>query len=151
MALVLDTTYSNVFYTNVLVKLRSIITTDRSCTVYISPAYKDHGSYSIRLWGASAETDVMHASEWRKLYNVAIALYSLGEDGDEAFYEQFYSDAERLYQLLYNNKESGTATFSWYDGVVGEMIFDDFEGGEDAVDGLHVARFSFSCRIDRAD
>ena len=151
MALVLDTSYSNVFYTNVLAKLRSIITTDRACTVYVSPDYKDHGSYSIRLWGSSAETDLMVASEWRKLYNVVIALYSIGEDGDEAFYEQLYSDAERLYQLLYNNKESGTATFSWYDGVVGEMIFDDFEGDEDAVDGLHVARFSFSWRIDRAD
>ena len=151
MALVLDTSYSNVFYTNVLAKLRSIITTDRACTVYVSPEYKDHGSYSIRLWGSSAETDILLASEWRRVYNVVIALYSIGEDGDEAFYEQLYSDAERLYQLLYNNKESGTATFSWYDGVVGDITFDEFEGAEDVVDGLHVARFSFSCRIDRTD
>jgi len=151
MALVLDTTYNNVFYDNVLQKLRSIITTDRACTVYVSPVYKDMGSYSVRMWGSSAETDVMHSSEWRKLYNVELAIYAMGEDGNERFYEQLYSDAERLYQLLYNNKESGTATFSWYDGVVGEMIFDEFEGDEDGVDGLHVAKFSFSCRISRAD
>ena len=151
MALVLDTSYNNVFYTNVLVKLRSIITTDRACTVYISPDYKDHGSYSVRLWGSSAETDILLASEWRRLYNVAIELYSLGEVGDEAFYGQFYSDAERLYQLLYNNTENGAASFPWHDGVVSDVLFDDFEGGEDAVDGLHVARFSFSCRISRAD
>ena len=151
MALVLDTSYNNVFYTNVLVKLRSIITTDRACTVYISPDYKDHGSYSVRLWGSSAETDILLASEWRRLYNVAIALYSLGEVGDEAFYGQFYSDAERLYQLLYNNTENGAASFPWHDGVVSDVLFDDFEGGEDAVGGRHVARFSFSCRISRAD
>ena len=151
MALVLDTSYSNVFYTNVLAKLRSIITTDRACTVYVSPDYKDHGSYSIRLWGSSAETDLMAASEWRKLYNVVIALYSIGEDGDEAFYEQLYSDAERLYQLLYNNKSGGSDAQSWYGGMVGDITFDEFEGAEDVVDGLHVARFSFSCRIDRTD
>ena len=151
MALVLDSTYNNVFYDNVLQKLRSIITTDRTCTVYVSPTYKDRGSYSIRMWGLSAETDIMHSSEWRKLYNVELALYAIGEDGNERFYEQLYSDAERLYQLLYNNKESGTATFSWYDGEVGEMVFDDFTDDEEDVDGLHVARFSFSCRIDRAD
>tara|TARA_R100000656_G_scaffold112836_1_gene85058 strand:- start:30 stop:485 length:456 start_codon:yes stop_codon:yes gene_type:complete len=151
MALVLDTSYSNVFYTNVLAKLRSIITTDRACTVYVSPDYKDHGSYSIRLWGSSAETDVILANEWRKLYNVVIALYSTGEDGDEAFYEQFYSDSERLYQLLYNNTENAAASFPWHDGVIGEVLYDEFEGDEDAVDGLHVARFSFSCRISRTD
>ena len=151
MALVLDTWYSNVFYTNVLAKLRSIITTDRACPVYISPDYKDHGSYSIRLWGSSAETDVLLASEWRRLYNVVIALYSTGEDGDEAFYEQFYSDSERLYQLLYNNTENGAASYPWHDGVIGDVSYDEFEGDEDAVDGLHVARFSFSCRISRAD
>ena len=151
MALVLDTSYNNVFYENVLKKLRSIITTDRACTVYISPFYQDHGSYSIRLWGSSAETDVLHANEWRKLYNTELAIYTMGEDNDERFYEQLYSDAERLYQLLYNNKESGTATFSWYDGVVGDMTFDEFAGDEDAVDGLHVARLSFSCRLSRVD
>ena len=90
---------------NVLQKLRSIMTSDRTCTVYVSPTYKDRGSYSIRMWGISAETDIMHSSEWRKLYNVELALYAIREDGNERFYEQLYSDAERLYQLLYNNKE----------------------------------------------
>ena len=54
-------------------------------------------------------------------------------------------------ELLYNNTENGAASFPWHDGVVSDVLFDDFEGGEDAVDGLHVARFSFSCRISRAD
>jgi len=93
----------------------------------------------------------MLASEWRKLYNVVIALYSMGDDNDEAFYEQFYSDAERLYQLLYNNNEAGSTALSWYDGVVNDTTFDEFEGDEEAVDNLHVARFSFSCRINRTD
>ena len=44
MALVLGTTYDNVFYDNVLNKMRSIIVTDRACSVYISPTYKDMGT-----------------------------------------------------------------------------------------------------------
>ena len=150
MALVLDTTYQNTFYDGVLTKLRSIITTDRACTVYIAPSYQDHGSFSIRLWGQGFETDALHQDEWRKVYNTEIAIYTIGEDGDERFYEQLYSDAERLYQLLFNNQHITSGTIQWYDGEVGEVIFDDFVEDEEAIDNLHVARFSFSCRIDRA-
>ena len=151
MALVAGTTYNNLFYDNVLQKIRSIIVTDRACSVYVSPTYKDMGSYSIRMWGSSAETDLMTATEWRKLYNVDIALYSIGEGGDERFYEQLYSDSERLYQLLFNNKENGASSFPWHDGTVSSVTYDEFEGEEENVDGLHVARFSFSCRLSRAD
>ena len=151
MALVLGTTYDNVFYDNVLNKMRSIIVTDRACSVYISPTYKDMGSYSIRLWGSGMETDLMMANEWRKLYTMELALYSMGEDNDERFYEQLYSDAERLYQLLFNNKSNGAASFPWHDGEVGEVVFDEFVDDEADIDGLHVAKFSFSCRLSRAD
>jgi hypothetical protein len=151
MALVLGTTYNNVFYDNVLKKLRSIITTDRACTVYVSPVYKDMGSYSVRMWGSSAESDQIFSNEWRKLYNVELAIYAIGEDGNERFYEQLYSDAERLYQLLHNNTSNGASSFPWHDGVVGDIVFDGFEGDEEGVDGLHVARFSFSCRLSRAE
>ena len=149
MALIKGNTYHNVFYDNVLIKLRSIITTDRPCTVYISPRFKDYGSYSIRLWGFSSETDELFATEWRKVYNTTISLYSIGDES-ERFYEQFYSDAERLYQLLFNNMQNGANSFPWVDGTVGEVVFDDFEDDEETIDNLHVARFDFSCRISRA-
>tara|TARA_Y100000401_G_scaffold115602_1_gene119612 strand:+ start:302 stop:757 length:456 start_codon:yes stop_codon:yes gene_type:complete len=151
MALVLGTTYNNVFYDNVLQKLRSIIVTDRSCTVYVSPDYKDMGTYSIRLWGESSETDLMTANEWRRLYNVELSLYSIGEEGDERFYEQLYSDSERLHQLLFNNKENNASSFPWHDGTVSSITFDEFTEGEADVDSLHVARFLFSCRLSRAN
>lgn len=150
MALALDTSYNNAFYDGVLAKLRSIITTDRPCTVYISPEYQDQGSFSIRLWGQSFETDVFHQSEWRKVYTTEIALYAIG-DSNERFYKQLYSDAERLYQLLFNNQHITEGNIQWYDGRVLDTTFDDFIGIEEAVDMLHVARFSFSCRIDRAN
>ena len=150
MALVLDTSYNNIFYTNVLEKMRSIIITDRSCKVYISPTYQEQGTFSIRLWGASMETDLMTADQWRKLYNMDIVLYTIGKDADERFYEQLYSDAERLNQLLFNNKVNGAASFPWHDGTVGEVTFDDYEEDEEDIYGLHLARFSFSCRLSRA-
>ena len=45
MALVLDSTYNNVFYKNVLAKLRDLINADRDYgAIYISPTYEDKGS-----------------------------------------------------------------------------------------------------------
>ena len=79
-----------------------------------------------------------------------IVLYTIGKDADERFYEQLYSDAERLNQLLFNNKVNGAASFPWHDGTVGEVTFDDYEEDEEDIDGLHLARFSFSCRLSRA-
>lgn len=149
MALVKDTSYNNIFYDNVLLKLRSIITTDRACSVYIAPAYRDQGSFSIRLWGSSFETDELYPDTFRKLYNTEISIYALGEDNDERFYEQLYSDSERLYQLLFNNSNLSSGDYAWKDAQVSEVIFDDFSGAEEGVDNLHVARFSFSCRITR--
>jgi|TARA_R100000482_G_scaffold94179_1_gene39375 hypothetical protein len=149
MSLVLGTTYNNIFYENVLQKLKSIIVTDRACKVYVSPMYKDSGSYAIRLWGSSSETDLMTANEWRALYNVEISLYTIGDDG-ERFYEQLYSDSERLYQLLFNNKENGASSFPWHDGTVSSVTYDEYTEEEVDIEGLHVARFLFSCRLSRA-
>ena len=151
MALIKNTTYDNVFYDNVLKKLRSIITTDRATNVYISPNYQDQGSFSVRLWGSSSDTDAIYASEWRKVYNTEVVIYTVGDESSESFYEQLYSDSERLYQLLFNNKHISSGDFAWYDGQVGSVSFDEFIEGEDEIENLHLARFSFSCRITRAD
>ena len=54
-------------------------------------------------------------------------------------------------QLLFNNQHITSGAIQWYDGRVLDTTFDDFVGAEEGVDSLHVARFSFSCRIDRAN
>lgn len=148
MALVKDTSYNNIFYDNVLSKLRSIITTDRPCTVYVAPSYQDYGTFSIRLWGSSFETDELFPDTHRKLYNTEIAIYSIG-DTSESFYDQLYSDAERLYQLVFNNSNLSSGDYAWKDGQVSEVTFDEFTDVEEGIDNLHVARFLFSCRITR--
>ena len=148
MALVKDTSYNNIFYDNVLSKLRSIITTDRPCTVYVAPSYQDYGTFSIRLWGSSFETDELFPDTHRKLYNTEIAIYSIG-DTSESFYNQLYSDAERLYQLLFNNSNLSSVDYPCKDGQLSEVTFDEFTDVEEGIDNLHVARFLFSCRITR--
>ena len=93
MALVLDTTYNNVFYKNVLGKLRDLINADRDYgSIYIAPAYEDKGSYSVRIWGSGAETDsIKMPTQWTKAYSVEVAMYSIEQSPDESYWEQFFS------------------------------------------------------------
>jgi len=152
MALVLDTTYNNVFYKNVLAKLRGLISADRDYgAIYISPTYEDKGSYSVRLWGSGAETDsITMPTEWTKTYSVDVAMYSLEQSPDESYWEQFLADGERLYQIMANNT-SVAGSLGWFDGVVGDMEVGATEEDEEAVDGLHTIKYNFVCRISRAD
>ena len=152
MALVLDTTYNNVFYKNVLAKLRGLISADRDYgAIYISPTYEDKGSYSVRLWGSGAETDRITApTEWTKAYSVDVSMYSVDQSPDESYWEQFLADGERLYQIMANNVNV-SGSLGWFDGMVGDMRIEDLEEDEEAVDGLHTIKYDFVCRISRAD
>ena len=152
MALVLDSTYNNVFYKNVLAKLRDLISADRDYgAIYISPTYEDKGSYSVRLWGLGAETDhITTPTEWTKAYSVEVAMYSIEQSPDESYWEQFLADGERLYQLMANNINV-SGSLGWFDGMVGEMRVEDLEEDEEDIDGLHTIKYDFVCRISRAD
>ena len=152
MALVLDTTYNNVFYKNVLAKLRGLISADRDYgAIYISPTYEDKGSYSVRLWGSGAETDRITApTEWTKAYSVDVSMYSVDQSPDESYWDQFLADGERLYQIMANNVNV-SGSLGWFDGMVGDMRIEDLEEDEEAVDGLHTIKYDFVCRISRAD
>ena len=152
MALVLDTTYNNVFYKNVLAKLRDLISADRDYgAIYISPTYEDKGSYSVRLWGSGAETDhITTPTEWTKAYSVDVSMYSIEQSPDESYWEQFLADGERLYQLMANNINV-SGSLGWFDGMVEGMRIEDLEEDEEDVDGLHTIKYDFVCRISRAD
>ena len=152
MALVLDSTYNNVFYKNVLAKLRDLISADRDYGAnYISPTYEDKGSYSVRLWGLGAETDhITTPTEWTKAYSVDVAMYSIEQSPDESYWEQFLADGERLYQLMANNINV-SGSLGWFDGMVGEMRVEDLEEDEEDIDGLHTIKYNFVCRISRTD
>jgi len=152
MALVLDTTYNNVFYKNVLAKLRDLISADRDYgAIYISPTYEDKGSYSVRLWGSGAETDhITTPTEWTKTYSVDVSMYSVDQSPDESYWEQFLADGERLYQLMANNINV-SGSLGWFDGMVEGMRIEDLEEDEEDVDGLHTIKYDFVCRISRAD
>lgn len=156
MALALGTTYDNIWFDVVMDKIRDVINSDRSYSnVYISPTYKAMSSYSVRLWGYSAETLQYVANEWNKRYELEIVLYEILQSNDEASYKVFYSDIERLYQVLFNNKVGITTTngntYKFSDGLVGNIAINDLTEEEQAVDGLHSATFTFSCSVFRPD
>ena len=157
MALVLGTTYDNIWFNVVIDKIRDVIVTDRNYSnAYISPIYQDKGSYSVRIWGNSAETVKYVASEWQKEYEIEIVLYEASPSPNEIFYKTFYSDIERLYQVLYNDLKSATVSsdgtnFTLIDGQVGAIEINDLTEAEEAVDGLHSATITYSCSVYRAD
>ena len=157
-------TYENVFYDYVMDPLRDLFVTEYSYgNIYIAPALTNQVPFSIRIWGNDAETHEYLASAWQKQYNVEISLYEIETNPNEAFYKQFYNDIERIYQLLFANAKtnstavtgsgnnSSSVTHVWIDGKCDEFTINEFEGAEEAIDGLNVCRFIFDCKIMRED
>ena len=147
--------YHNIFYEWILAGLKSTLNNEFSgAQVYIAPNILE-GSYpfSIRLWGESAEVVQEFTGAWQKAYSVSIVLYYIEKNANENFYKQFYADIEHLYQLLFNKKQLtitvDSKAFTWIDGSVSEIEINDFEDEETEMDGLHKAKFDFSCQVER--
>ena len=144
--------FDNVFYTNVLKELRSIISTEfAGRKVYINPIKdSDSSEFSVRIWGLSSELDEQYAGleGWRRRYNTEIVAYFKIQKANDLVWEQFFRDTERLQQVLYNNtKIDGSNNLGWYEGNVTEMEIGYEEDLED--ENLYLVRFEFSCRINR--
>ena len=147
-------TYENVFYDFVMDPLRDLFITEYAYgKIYIAPSILHQEPFSIRIWGNSAETEEYFTSTWQKQYNVEVSLYEIETNPGEAYYKQFYNDIERIYSLLFNNQSKSTTidttTYTWLNGVCDSIEINDFEGTEDEVEGLNVARFNFNCKIIR--
>ena len=155
-------TYNNVWWDYVMDPLRdSFISEFNYGKIYVAPDIKHQDPFSIRMWSDGAETVSYNAKEWVKMYNTRISLYAIEKNPSEAFYKQFTNDIERVYQLLFEKKGisttissgsgsvSSSVTHNYYDGVVDNIEINSFEGIEEEIEGLNVARFEFSCKISR--
>ena len=156
MPLVKGTSYENVYFEYVLDGVRDILQAEfTGLTCYISPTIKGNKNFSIRLWGPLATTMEEIQTQWGKTYDVTIDMYAIEKNPGEAFYKQFYGDAERIYQSLFNNHSKsitvGSTTLVWVDGSVSEVEMGELSGEEEEIDGLHKASLSFSCIMRRAD
>ena len=149
-------TYDNVFYDYCLDPLRDIFIAEYNYgKIYIAPEILHKDSFSIRIWGLEAETNEYLATAWQKQYNIAIALYEIEKNPSEKFYKQFYNDAERIYQLLFNNKSKsttiGSTTHKWIDGVCEGFVINELVDEETEIDGLNAVKFTFNCKITKVD
>ena len=157
-------TYENVFYDYVMDPLRDLFISEYNYgKIYISPQILHKDPFSIRIWGNNAETSEYLASAWQKQYNVEVSLYEIETNPGEAYFKQFYSDIERIYQLLFANAKtnstsvtgsgnnSNAVTHVWIDGVCEEFTINEFEEGEDEIEGLNVCKFIFNCKIMRVN
>ena len=157
-------TYENVFFDYVMDPLRDLFISEYNYgKIYISPSILHKDPFSIRIWGNSAETEVTAASTWHKQYNIEISLYEIETNPGETYFKQFYSDIERIYQLLFANAKtksttvtgsgnnSSSVTHTWIDGVCEDFTINEFVGEEEAIEGLNVCRYTFNCKIMRED
>ncbi len=150
-------TYENVFYDFVLDPLRDLFMSEYNYgKIYIAPNIIHKDPFSIRIWGNSAETSELYASGWQKQYNMEVSLYEIELNAKEVFYKQFYKDIERVYQLLFENAKTksttiGSTTHTWIDGVCEEHTINDFDEGEEEIEGLNVCKFIFNCKLMRVD
>ena len=158
-------TYENVFYDFVMDPLRDLFISEYNYgNIYIAPSVIHQDPFSIRIWGDSADTSEYLANAWQKQYNAQISLYLIEANPGEIFYKQFYNDVERIYQLLFTNAKTNSTTLSggsgsnassvthkWIDGVCDGFSINDFEGGEEDIEGLNVCRFNYNCKITRVD
>jgi hypothetical protein len=141
--------YDDVFWTNVLKKIEALINDSSTYGhVYIAPTMQDKSPQSVRIWGDSADSEVLKHTEWIKRYNANISLYMISESPTENFYRSFYEQSEVLYQVMANNN-TVTGALGWYDGVVEDIIYDELDSVEEGIDGLHKASFDFSCLVNR--
>ena len=148
--------HENIFFDYVLDPLRDLFIAEYSYgKIYIAPRILHKDPFTIRIWGSETSTDQYVASAWQKQYDIQIALYSIEKNPGEKYYQQFFKDAERIYQLLFNNKAKSTTvnsvTHVWIDGVCEGFIINEYEEEEEVVDGLNVARFNFNCKVMRED
>tara|TARA_Y100000593_G_C4297300_1_gene331336 strand:+ start:222 stop:683 length:462 start_codon:yes stop_codon:yes gene_type:complete len=147
--------FDNVFFDYVLDPLRDKLISEYNYgKIYIAPNIIHKDPFSIRLWGSSADTETYVAAGWQKQYNIEISLYEIEKNPGEAFFKQFHSDIERIYQLLFTNCKAVTTTidstsFTWIDGVCEGYEINAFEEGEEEIDGLNVCRFIFNCKVMR--
>ena len=155
-------TYENVFFDYVMDPLRDLFITEYSYgKIYIAPSILHKDPFSIRIWGNSAETNEYFTSTWQKQYNVEVSLYEIETNPGEAYFKQFYSDIERIYQLLFANAKtksttvtgsgnnSSSVTHTWIDGVCEELTVNEFTDEETEIENLNVCRFIFNCKIMR--
>jgi hypothetical protein len=155
-------TYENVFFDFVLDPLRDLFISEYNYgKIYISPKILHKDPFSIRIWGNDTETVEHQNDAWLKQYNIEISLYEIETNPGEVFFKQFYSDVERIYQLLFDNAKFNSTTLSgsgnnassvthrWLDGVCEEFTINDFDEGEDEIEGLNVCKFIFNCKMMR--
>jgi len=158
-------TYENIMYDFVMDPLRDLFISEYNYgKVYIAPSIVHKDPFSIRIWGNSSETSEYMATAWYKQYNIEISLYEIEANPGEKFYKQFYNDVERIYQLLFTNAKNksttlssgsgsntSSVTYKWIDGTCEEFTINEFDEGEDEIDGLNVCKFIFNCKIMRSN
>ena len=146
--------YENIFFDYCLDPLRDLFIAEYNYgKIYIAPQILHKDPFSIRIWGSETSTHQYVASGWQKQYDVEVVLYSIEANPGEKYYQQLYRDAERIYQLLFDNKAKATTvnsiSRSWIDGVCEGFTINEYEDEEEDISGLNLARFNFNCKIMR--
>ena len=154
MSLAKGSTYDNIWFEYVMDGMRDILITEYpGIKIYISPMISGNENFQIRIWGTEADTSDRGADWWQKQYQTGIYMYSVEQNPNEVFWKNFYQHAERVYQLMANNTVYSTTVDSvqreWINGHVESIVMNEYEEGEEDIEGLYVARLNFECFVKR--
>ena len=146
MPLVLDSTYKNLFYDEILDPMKSKLNTEFDFPIYVSPVYLGYGNMEVRIWGTDATTERVLVDQWTKEYSVEIALYIKETNPTELFWKNVYQWSERIYELMHDNMNL-TGTYGWKDGTIETTNFLEYTAEEEDVEHLYPVKFEWTGKI----
>ena len=106
--LIKDTHYSNVIWESIINEIQDIIRNEYNVSPYISSTFNSKSLSPFRVEPISQSTNELYVGAWHKSYEISINYYLKKED-TESFYKKLYQEAERIYQLFFNNQGASSS------------------------------------------
>ena len=139
-----DYQYSSVLWEEVLQRVQEIIRDEYNVSPYVAPTLNLKTPSPFRIWTQSQGTETLYGGAWHKEYTISINHYLKTEDS-ERFYRKVHEEAERLYQLFFNNQGTKSTEILGFFGGEPQGIQITQEGEYFRIEVL------FSCQVFRAD
>jgi hypothetical protein len=139
-----DYQYSSVLWEEVMQRVQEIIRDEYNVSPYVAPTLNLKTPSPFRIWTQAQGTETLYAGAWHKEYTISINHYLKTEDS-ERFYRKVHEEAERLYQLFFNNQGTKSTEILGFFGGEPQGIQITQEGEYFRIEVL------FSCQVFRAD
>ena len=139
-----DYQYSSVLWEEIMQRVQEIIRDEYNISPYVAPTLNRKTPSPFRIWSSTQGTETLYGGAWHKKYTISVNHYLKTEDS-ERFYRKVHEEAERLYQLFFNNQGTKSTEILGFFGGEPEGIQITQEGDYFRIEVL------FTCQVFRAD